>query len=139
MNAILMDVVFKFLSGSMTSFSRHKQMQSDITQLKISTAYLKSIKTFRLLFLSLLVIGLMMVLATVGLILVYVSVFVYAPWDAPAKMAFGLLSAAFYFWVVWMLSLRICPQDVWLKMFHADEMVKNLSQGESSATKTGHD
>src|SRR5579872_1429234 len=68
----------------------------ELTRLKMSLMYVRSIKTVRLLFMSLLSMGVCLVFLFVGLILFHISLFLYAPWSMGTKMLVGLLCSAVY-------------------------------------------
>ena len=68
----------------------------ELTRLKMSLMYVRTIKTFRLLFMSLLSMGICLIFLLVGLILFHVSLFFYAPWSMETKMLVGFLSSAIY-------------------------------------------
>jgi hypothetical protein len=95
----------------------------DIARLKMSYLYVKSIKTFRLLFVSLLGIGISLVFLLSSLILFHASIFLYAPLSPSVKMWIGLLFAAIYFGIAFMIFSKIFSESRWLEIFH----VKNPS------------
>jgi len=99
----------------------------EMARLKISLMYVRSIKTLRLLFMSLLSMGICLILLLAGIILFHVSLFLYAPWSVETKMLVGILSSAIY----WLLSValfsKIFSADKWLEIFHAEGLAGDLN------------
>jgi hypothetical protein len=101
-------------------------LRLETAKLKLSLMYVKSIKTFRLLFLSLLSIGICLVLLLTGLVLFHVSLFLYAPWSPLTKMLVGLLCSVLYITVAVLFIYQIFDADNWMKIFHADGITDHL-------------
>ncbi|MDE2223284.1 MAG: hypothetical protein KGK03_09485 [Candidatus Omnitrophica bacterium] len=97
-----------------------------LAKLKMSLIYVRFIKTFRLLFLSLLGLGVGIILLLAGLVLLHVSLFLYAPWSTETKLAVGLLCAAAYLIATLVLFYQIFSSDKWLKIFHVDAIMDHL-------------
>ena len=95
-------------------------------RLRMSLLYIKSIKTFRLLFISFLGVGACLVFLLAGLILLDVTLFMYAPLDAQTKMYIGLASTFTYFLIAGLLFHYIFLQETWMSMFNAKEMMKEI-------------
>jgi hypothetical protein len=112
------------LKGLQTSNSGHMEL----TRLKMSLMYVRSIKTFRLLFISLLGIGVCLVFLFVGLILFHVSLFLYAPWSMETKMLLGLFCSVVYLMATFIMFSRIFASDKWLNIFHADTIMDHLRE-----------
>jgi hypothetical protein len=110
----------------------------ELTRLKMSLMYVQSIKTFRLLFMSLLSIGVCLVLLLVGFVLFYVSLFLYTSWDMETKMLVGFLSSAVYLLAAFALFSRIFAADKWLEIFHADGIIDHLKQEDAFTQKESH-
>ena len=104
----------------------------ELTRLKMSLMYVRSIKTFRLLFVSLLGMGVCLILLLAGIILFYVSVFLYAPWSVETKMWIGLLSSIICLWASVSVFSRIFAADKWLEIFHAKGIMAYLNKENSS-------
>jgi hypothetical protein len=98
----------------------------ELTRLKISLIYVRSIKTFRMLFMSLLGMGVCLVFLFLGLILLHVSLFLYAPWGMEIKMLVGLLCSAVYLLAASAIFSSIFASDKWLNIFHADAIMDHL-------------
>lgn len=106
----------------------------DIARLKASLLYLKTIKTFRFLFLSVLGIGVCLVFLVSSIALFNTSLFTYAPYSAETKMWAGFLLAAFYLMIAGIAFSLVFSQEKWLNMFHAQAMIKKI-QGEPEIQK----
>jgi hypothetical protein len=108
----------------------------ELTRLKMFLMYVRAIKTFRLLFMSLLGMGLCMVLLSTGLILFHATLFLYSPWSMETKMLVGFLCSAVYLLLTLTLFYKIFAQDKWLKIFHAEGIMEHLKQ-EAGPTQEG--
>jgi hypothetical protein len=104
-----------------------------MTRLKMSLMYVRTIKTFRLLFVSLFGMGVCLVLLLAGIILLYVSLFLYAPWSADTKMIVGILSAVIYLLGSFALFSSIFASDKWLAIFHAEGIIDELKKQEDDS------
>lgn len=125
MNKILISalgIIFSSLMNRVTPSDRSK----DITQLQMSLIYVKSIETFRLLYVSIFGLGLCLVFFLISIALIYTSVFLYAPWTAEAKMLFGLVTAVLLLAVLVVVLMKILNSQQWLKAFHADHLADEL-------------
>jgi hypothetical protein len=117
------------VSSVMKRLQAHQGGHMELTRLKMSLAYIQSIKTFRLLFMSLLSMGACLIFLFVGLILFHATLFLYAPWGMATKMCVGLFCSAGYLLLTYILFTRTFDSDKWLKIFHADAII-NLLQKE---------
>jgi hypothetical protein len=104
----------------------------DLARLKASLMYVKSIETFRMLFASILGVGICLVLVTVSLALFHTVLFLYTPWSAQVKLCVGLFFAAVYMAVAVKAFSYVFSESQWLKIFHAEEVVEDI------ANKTDH-
>ena len=100
----------------------------ELTRLKMSLMYVRTIKTLRLLFMSLLGMGVCLILLLVGLILFHVSLFMYAPWSMETKMLVGFLLSAIYLLATLVLFSKIFAADKWLEIFHAKGILAHIKQ-----------
>jgi type VI protein secretion system component VasK len=100
----------------------------ELTRLKMSLMYVRCIKTFRLLFMSLLGMGICLVFLLVGLIVFHITLFLYAPWSAETKLIVGLLSSAIYLLATIALFSKVFAADKWLEIFHAEDIMARLKQ-----------
>lgn len=98
----------------------------ELTKMRMSLLYLRSIKTFRLLFMSMLSMGVCLIFLFTGLILLHLSLFLYAPWSVETKMMVGLISSLVYLLITAALISQIFASDKWLKIFHADALMDHL-------------
>ncbi len=114
----------------MLATSAIKGMQApthlELTRLKMSLMYLRFIKTFRLLFFSVLGMAASMIFLLAGLILFHVSLFVYAPWSMIVKLWVGLAFSVAYLTVTLVIFYQIFSSNHWSKIFHADNIIKYL-------------
>jgi hypothetical protein len=123
-----------FLLWATSAIKGLKANQGDhmeITRLKMSLLYVRTIKTFRLLFMSLLSMGVCLVLLLAGIILLHISLFLYAPWSAETKMLVGIWSSVIYLLVSFALFSRIFAADKWLEIFHAEGIMEQLKKQEA--------
>lgn len=104
------------------------RLYRDVMRIKVALAYIKFIRIFRLLFMSMLGIGICINLLFGGLALFYVTFFLYTPFSQETKMWVGFASAALFFGVaVKTFSYFFDPRQ-WLKIFHADHVLKELDR-----------
>jgi len=101
----------------------------ELARLKMSLMYVRSIKTFRLLFMSLLGMGFCMVLLFMGLVLFHATLFLYSPWSVETKMLVGFFCSAVYLLMTLTLFYKIFAQDKWLRIFHAESVVEQIKKG----------
>ena len=99
----------------------------ELARLKLSLLYLRSIKTFRLLFMSLLSMGVCLTFLLVGLILLHATLFLYAPWSIETKMLVGLTGSVAYLVAAFVMVSKTFASDKWLKTFHADTLTNKLN------------
>jgi hypothetical protein len=105
-----------------------KETYQDIARLKMSLMYVKSVETFRLLFVSLLGVGLCLTLLSTAIVLFHITSFLYAPWTDETKMWFGFAFSGFYLLAAVLIFNAIFAQAKWLKIFHADGIKKQLAE-----------
>jgi hypothetical protein len=98
----------------------------ELTRLKMSLVYVRAIKTFRLLFMSLLGMGVCIVFLFMGLALFHASLFLYSPWSMQTKMIIGFLFSAVYLLMTLTLLYKIFAQDIWLKIFNAENILDQI-------------
>jgi hypothetical protein len=98
----------------------------------MSFLYLKSIKTFRLLFVSLLGIGISLVFLLTSLVLFHVSLFLYTPLSPLIKMGIGFFFAAVYFGIAFLIFSKIFSESRWLEIFHVKDPSNDSSHSERS-------
>lgn len=121
----------RFLKGGgMGVFAESPLMK--LTPLKMSIAYLRSIQTFRLLFISLLGIGGCLIFIVAGLVVLNVTLLTLTPWSQETKLFVGLGCAFFYLLIGFGVLAYIFSEEKWMKMFHADDVVKYLTGSDFS-------
>jgi len=123
MGALLMLLMSSAFKGQINP-SGHMEL----TKLRMALLYLRFIKTSRLLFLSLLSMGMCLVFLLAGLILFHVSLFLYAPWSIPTKMFVGLGFSFFYLLVTLIVFSQIFASEKWLEIFHAHTIIDHLNK-----------
>src|SRR4051812_31997558 len=116
MKKILVSVLLFLFSGAVKRAASN--YEEDTARVKMSVMYLKLIKTCRLLFISLLGIGICLNLGLVGLVLLHATLFLYTPLSTTTQMIIGFGSAALYIGAAAFAFSRLFAQDEWLKMFH---------------------
>jgi hypothetical protein len=117
---------FKAIKGAQNPRAFHRSFM-DLARLKASLMYVKSIETFRLLFVSALGIGICLVLLTSSLVLFHATLFLYAPLSAQAKMWAGFSFALVYFLVAFKAFSYVFSESQWLKIFHAEDVVDDIT------------
>jgi hypothetical protein len=122
---LLSSSIFKGLKADHTG-------QLELTKLRLALMYIRSVKTFRLLFISLFGMGVCLVLLLAGLILFHVTLFLYAPWDGATKMMVGLLGSVVYLSATAVMLSQIFSSDKWLKIFNAETIIDHLRKEASS-------
>lgn len=143
MKKTIMAFLFSLFPIMMQGLNPSRRAASmEIARLKMSLLYIKSIETSRLLFISLLGIGVCLVFMTIGLIIFHATLFLYAPWSAATKMYVGFAFTAIYFSIAGIAFSYVFSQDKWLKIFHADSIINSLkdksSPEEISKSNNGH-
>jgi hypothetical protein len=128
MRKTLWTILLLWASSAVKGLQANQGNHIELTRLKASLMYVRSIKTFRLLFMSLLSMGVCLVFLFVGLILFHVSLFLYAPWSVGTKMLVGLLCSVVYLLATFIMFAQIFASDKWLKIFHADAIMDHLGQ-----------
>jgi len=126
MRKILWTSLLLWASSAAKGLMSNQGEHMETTRLKMSLMYVRSIKTFRLLFMSLLSMGVCLILLFMGLVLFHVSLFLYAPWSMETKMTVGLLCSLFYLLATYVLFSKIFASDKWLKIFHAEGILDHL-------------
>ncbi len=123
MQKMLMLLFSMVFSGALKGVYTHRQTYVEIMRTKMSLMYLKGVKTSRLLFLSLLGVGICLLCVLAGLALLHTTLFLYAPWSGQTKMIIGLVFSAMYLGIGGMAFRYIFDQGKWLKMFHAEDLL----------------
>jgi hypothetical protein len=129
----MIKMLFKMLLHSMPN----PRNALDLAQLKMSFLYIKSVKTFRLLFVSLLGIGICLVFLSASLMVFHVSLFL-SPLSEVAKMWIGFGCAAVYFGIAFEIFSRIFSQRRWMKIFHIDEESQERQEAEVQKEEMSH-
>jgi hypothetical protein len=114
---------FKSFKGT----SPYQRSFVDLARLKASLMYVKSIETFRLLFMSILGVGICLILLATSLALFHTVLFVYTPWSAQVKLSVGLFFAVVYMAVAVKAFSYVFSESQWLKIFHAEEVVEDIA------------
>src|SRR5689334_17580684 len=83
----VMTLFLLLASSFVKGLAPYRKNSMDLVKLKASLFYIKSIKTSRLLFMSLLGVGVCLIFLFGGLILFHATLFLYAPWSAQTKLA----------------------------------------------------
>lgn len=128
MKKTLWTLLLLWASSAIKGLQANQGDHMEMTRLKMSLMYVRTIKTFRLLFMSLFSMGVCLILLLAGVILLYVSLFLYAPWSVETKMLVGILSSVIYLLVSFALFSRIFAADKWLEIFHAEDIMNQLKQ-----------
>jgi len=123
MKKTLWTLFLLWASSAMKGLQTNQGGQMEITRLKMSLLYVQSIKTFRLLFLSLFGMGTCLVLLFLGLLLFHISLFLYTPWSMYTKLTVGLCCSIVYLSGTVIMLSQIFASDKWLKIFHAETLL----------------
>ena len=131
--------LFFFVSNLIKGFNPYQKTSVDLTKLKISIWYLQSIKTLRLLFISLLGAGVCLILLMSSIIIFHLLIVLYAPWGTQVKVGVNLLCAVIYILIAVNLFSCIFSEDKWLKIFNAHALMKELADlSEAESKEQGH-
>ena len=120
----LTTILFLLLSNTAQRLTMNKGLYADVARLKIDLFYLKVIKTFRLLFINSLGIGICLIFLLSSLVLFHVTFFLYAPFTVESKMWLGFAFAAFYLFIALKSFSYIFGENRWIGLFHAEHMLK---------------
>ena len=112
--------IFKGLNQSPTS-------SININRLKMSLAYVKGIKTFRLMFISFLGVCVLLIFLLAGLILFNVTLFAYTSFIIQTKMVIGFSLTFLYLFISGWLFYYLFKQETWMSMFHTEEIMKEIA------------
>ncbi len=129
----VMTLLLTLLRSPFQRFQSYRKASTEILRLKMSLLYLKTIETSRLLFVSLLEIGISLVFLLVGLILFHAVIFLYAPWEAATKFYVGMGFAMAYLLISFTVFFYIFSQSKWLMIFHAENLLKDLEKQQAQA------
>ncbi len=132
-----MTSLFLFVSNLIRGFNPYRKASVDLTKLKISIWYLRSIKALRLLFFSFWGAGLCLIFLLAGLILFHLAIVLYAPWEPQVKMVVTFAAAAIYILGGVGLFSYIFAEDKWLKMFNAQGLMDELTDFSEPEIKRG--
>jgi len=127
----LLLIAFKSLKGAQQP---NQRSFVNVARLRASLMYVKSIETFRLLFISMLGVGTCFVLLLSSLMLFHAAVFLYAPWSPQAKLWFGLCFSLGYLLIVLKISSYVFSEEQWLKIFHAEDIAEHIAGQRFSQT-----
>jgi hypothetical protein len=72
--------------------------------------------------------GVCLVFLFVSIILLHVSLFLYAPWSMGTKMMVGLVCSLVYLLATLVMFSQIFASDKWLKIFHAETIMDHLNK-----------
>ena len=128
MKKTLWTLLLLWASSAIKGLQANQGGHMELTRLKMSLFYVQTVKTFRLLFISLLSMGMCLTLLLAGIILFHVTLFLYAPWSMETKMWVGFLCSAAYLLSAYLLFSKIFAADKWLEIFHAEGIIGNLKQ-----------
>jgi len=129
MKNILMSSLTFLFSRFMNSSGSNRS--AEITKLKITKLYVKSVESLRLLFITLFGMGVCLVFLLCAIVLFHVVILMYMPWDVQTKIFVSLLFAALYFIIAGASFAYVFSQVKWLKMFHADKILDQLNEQSS--------
>jgi hypothetical protein len=124
----VMTLFLLLASSFVKGLAPYRKNSMDLVKLKASLFYIKSIKTSRLLFMSLLGVGVCLIFLFGGLILFHATLFLYAPWSAQTKLAVGLVFSAIYLAVTIAAFFYVFSPNQWLRIFHVDQLIEDLAQ-----------
>ncbi len=127
MKMIAMKDLMVFIAGLMKGSSFSPNTSLRVGRAKAMMWYLQSIKTLRLLFISLLGIGVCLVFLTAGLALFHVGIFLYAPWTAEEKMYVTFICATLYVAGAFGTFMYIFNQRQWVIIFNAQPKIDALA------------
>ncbi len=126
----LKTLLFLLATTAVKKLNSARFLYKDMAHLRIKLAYLKFVKTSRMLFVSFLGIGVCLVFLMSSLLIFHVVLFCYAPLTNEAKMWIGLLSAIVYLAIALKAFSYVFAESKWLEIFNTENILKDL-QNES--------
>ena len=102
-------------------FSGCKDYALGLLRKQTDRAYGKSVLFLRTVFLELAGIGLALLLASWGFILLPLAVLLYTPWEWTVKVLVCLGIGLFYLFLAFLLFRRIFSEKKWMKTFNVQE------------------
>ena len=111
-------------------FSPVRALES--AKFQASLQYLRFVRTTRRLFLSLFGVGACLILLISGLIVLNAAI-AYAPLSATVKMWIMLSCAAVYFLAAALIFRAVFYEEMWIKMFHASDIIKRMADCSSKS------
>jgi hypothetical protein len=135
MKKTLWTILLLWASSAIKGLQANQGEHMEVTRLKMSLLYVQMIKTFRLLFMSILGMGICLVLLLAGIILLHISLFLYTPWSMATKLSVGLLSSVIYLLSGFALFSRIFAEGKWLQIFNAEKILAKLDLEDGGGQK----
>jgi hypothetical protein len=122
-----------WMSALMFLFSRFMNSSAptgsaEITRLKMTKMYIKSIESLRLLFITLFGMGVCLVFLLSAIVIFHAVIFMYMPWDVQTKISVSLFCAGLYFLIAIASFAYVFAQMKWLKMLHAEKILEQLNE-----------
>jgi hypothetical protein len=128
-------ILLTLLTLAWTSFLKSSgTTQAQSLQTKMSLYYLKGIKTTRLLFMSLLGVGICLILLWTGLVVVHVSLFLTS-WEPQTKLLVNMIFGLIYITVAVGTFSFVFSETLWLKMFHMDKIMEELKKKKAQSSE----
>ena len=132
MKRILLTSLLLLASNFIKGLNSYRMSSIDLTKLKITMWYLQSIKTLRLLFISLLGLGVCLIFLISGLVCFSVALLVYAPLAVTVKMSLAFLLAVVYIAMGLGIFFYLFSDEKWIKIFNVDHFIKELTENTRS-------
>ena len=105
---------------------QYKPATTDLAKIHASMIYLQTVKTTRLLFISLLGIKFCMFLFISAFILLHVGLIFYAPWSDDTKMTITIVCAVIYLAASVGAFVYGFSQKKWMEIFNVDEVLDKI-------------
>lgn len=134
---LLLSSLLGLCSLAAKAFGPYRQEVMDTARLKMSLLYIRGINVLRLLFVSLLGVGLCLMFLLGGIILLYTTLILYAPWSDQVKFYVNLACAVLYMGLSLGTFFYVFAHAKWLEMLQANHIVDRLSPESATMGQAG--
>ena len=116
-----------FVLGILSAlFRRWIGRVQDILQIEAAAVYVAGVRKVRQAFIALLGLGLSLLLALSGFVLIHVAVFAWLPWSLPAKALTLLVLGMVYLGGGLVVVLGLSSDRAWMRFARVDRILASL-------------
>lgn len=116
-----------FVLGILSAlFRRWIGRVQDILQIEAAAVYVAGVRKVRQAFIALLGLGLSLLLALSGFVLIHVAVFAWLPWSLPAKALTLLVLGMVYLGGGLAVVLELSSDRAWMRFTRVDRILASL-------------